>query len=103
MTELENPDSRTGETRSDETLGDAYAYMLALVQADPDKAVTIQARYCNETIRELFGAVTGVWLGILSKTGESFRDKVAAGLRFGLDGDRKHLDAIADEPLGGYL
>ena len=54
----------------------------------------------------MFGAVAGVMLGVFDKTSSTFRDKVAAGLKYGITGDASCLDGFkdgSDDRPGQYL
>jgi hypothetical protein len=92
-------------TNSDDTLKDAYAYVLAIVNGNTSDVIAVQAKYKNKQVRDLMGASAGVLLGVFGKTSDTFRAKVAAGLQYGITGDKSYLDDIAadDIPAGNYL
>jgi len=74
-------------------LKDAYAYVLALVTADPTEAIQVQHEYRDEELRELFGAVAGVLLGVFTRLSTPLRDQSFLEL----------AKAVADPVPGQYL
>jgi hypothetical protein len=91
---------------SDNTLNDAYKYVLALVSVNPDDAIKVQHEYRDEELRDLFGAVAGVVLGIFTNMSPKLRSQIELSMRYAVTGDESFLQAAAKaaEPLPGqYL
>ena len=90
---------------SDNTLNDAYKYVLALVTVNPDDAIHVQHEYRDEQLRDLFGAVAGVILGIFTSMSPKLRRQLEAGLRYAITGDESFLEAArpASDVPGQYL
>jgi len=87
-------------------LNDAYKYVLALVAADPTEAIQVQHEYRDEELRDLFGAVAGVLLGIFTKMSTPLRAQIESSLRYAITGDQSFLKAakaVADPVPGQYL
>lgn len=93
------------------TLNDAYRYMLALMTVNPSEAVRIQNQYGDDKLRDLFGTVSGVCLGIFGQMDADIRKQVEAPVRYALTGDKdallesvKGIEDIEPEPVPGqYL
>jgi len=89
-----------------DTLNDAYKYVLALVVVDPDSAIEVQHEYRDEELRDLFGAVAGVLLGVFAKLSTPLRAQIESSLRYAITGDESFLKAakaVADPVPGQYL
>lgn len=90
-----------------ETLNDAFEYVLGLVTADADKVISVQGKYEDDRLRDPMGTAAGVMLNAFSRASSDFRQKVAAGLRYGLTGDESFLQAAKtadnDHGPGQYL
>lgn len=91
---------------SDNTLNDAYKYVLALVTVNPDDAIKVQHEYRDEELRDLFGAVAGVILGIFTNLSPKLRQQIESSMRYAITGDESFLQtakALEPAPPGQYL
>ena len=90
---------------SDPTMQDAFKYVHALAIADIDELFRIESEYGDDRLRDLFGAVGGISLGIFKTASERFRGQIIAQCQYGITDDKSHLDKaleLQDRP-GQYL